>query len=108
MPTWDKPNAPNPQLLLMAASSLTRHVNHPVDDHERNAPLVPPGLINPNTCNKGTTEPLAHATHCQLAADLGELESEDKDPFVTVEEQLLPVWKQEKITSERWQRQLVI
>jgi len=91
MPSQDKPNTPNPQLPLMAASLLTRHVDRPVDDPKWNAPLVPPGLIDPNTHNKGTTEPLAHAMHRQLAADLGELESEDEDPFVTVEGQLLPV-----------------
>ena len=79
-----------------------------MDDPKRNAPLVPPGLVDPNTHNKGMTEPLAHVTHRQLAADLGESEPEDEDPFMTVEEQLLPVWEQEGVTSERWQRQLVI
>ena len=79
-----------------------------MDDPKRNAPLVPPGLVDPNTHNKGMTEPLAHATHRQLAAHLGELESENEDPFMTIEEQLLPVWEQEKITSERQQCQLVI
>ena len=108
MPTRDKPNVPNPQLPSMAASSLTRHVDRPVDDTEREAPLVSPGLIHPNTRNEGTTEPLAHATYRQLAADSGESESEDEDSFMTVEEQLLPVWEQEGVTSERRQCQLVI
>jgi len=100
MPTQDKPNIPNTQLPSTAASSSTRHINHPVDDPERNAPLVPPGLVNLNTHNKGTMEPLAHAMHHQLAADSGELESENEDPFMTIEEQLLPVWEQEGVTSK--------
>ena len=62
-----------------------------------------PELVDPNTHNKEITELLAHATHRQLAADSGESESENEDPFVTVEEQLLPVWEQEKVTSKRWQ-----
>ena len=53
-------------------------------------------------------EPLAHTTHCQLEADLGGSELEDKTPFMTVEEQLLPIWEMEKITSERRQCQLII
>jgi len=107
--TQDNPNIPNPQLPLMATSLSMSRVDRPADESERDAPLVPPGLADPHTRSTGTAEPVAHATRRQLEDDSGESEKEDEnEPFVlSVEEQLLPIWIEENITSGRRQRQLI-
>jgi len=78
-------------------------VDRPADESERDAPLVPPGLADPHTRSTGTAEPVAHATRRQLEDDSGESEKEhENEPFVlSVEEQLLPIWIEENITSSR-------
>src|SRR6266571_1430478 len=105
--TRDNPNIPNPQLPLMATVLPVSHVDHPVDETERDAPQVPPGLTTPHTCNIGTVEPVAHVTHHQLEDDSGESEEENEPFILSVEEQLLPIWIEENITSGRRQHQLL-